>query len=402
VGPRLPLARLSPGFTNCESGHWEVKRNGQPLHDAAEVKEEEPGQYWLNSKTRDGYDEVHWSCYFSNGHALDAVDTALGLPRAPIKLEPNQDAVLYELPFGCDRLSLKLSLPHPVIEQPVVLAQHQDCAFWIDQEEAQRLQGALVCEDARRMALTVDLPVTGHRYGFRYRLGKSGARRSLPSKRHSSLENIITGCRSAVANNGNSLSERLTAGMADLCRRRLQIPAEEPLLFVGRVWSHRARRLLTAFGHFPPETWAASFAYGTGIAGHAFRFHKLSAWEQLEPDPREQEALREARLIYQRPSHELERATRRWIIEVPLFLDRSQTPIGTIGLAGPSSSVALESFASMMFHSTPDAQKTCRKSLSTFSQQASVVFWKTTAQMDSGARQLFNDYWRSVELKQMG
>jgi hypothetical protein len=398
---RLPLARLSPGYTNCEWESIEVKRNGRVLINGAEVHED-AGQFWLDdTHGNQGYDEVTWTCHFSNGHALNATDTSFGLQRAPMKLRSHQDAVLYEIPFETSFFSLRLELPHAVIDGTAsAVAQEEDAAAgWRHMDDTGVLEGSPDVADQRSIELRVRHPITGCRYGFHYRLSNKRQRPALTAGVLGCLDNVLKLCRtpewkgrdSSRGKGKRALSERLRKGIVALFQQELglQGSGQDEVLLVGRLWSQRAKRLLTAFGNFPPATWGTSFAYGTGLAGHCFRFGQLVAWQQVDAD-----AERDARLIHQMPLDDGEDLERPWIIEMPLFLDRDKVPIGTIGLAGPFA--ALDGLVSKITRGDDDATAQ-KRTLNQLSDLASVIFWKTTAEVDHLAKELYAQHWASKE-----
>lgn len=395
----LPLASLTPGYNNVKEGSLEVKCGDEERASAAGVTRLD-GEFWLISQNPGAYDHIAWSCRFSNGYALDDLDAQCGVSRsaAALKLGPGEDAVVHQAAFDVDHLTISIALPAALAKAPKAFAHRQDGSNWVDEAS---VSGRLTLEQEHgtqpngtsysKLTLHVDAPATGHRYGFRYKLA---AQKAAPSARCLDfLDALIKECRGRrVRPNEQALSAVLTEKISDLCARvLLNQDDDDDLFFVARLWSARRRRLLPAFGNFAPETWAASFGYGAGIAGHAYRFRSGSCWKQVNTTEGGNAA---AELIFQQRDGGAE-PDRRWILELPLFLCEGLA-IGTIGFAAPNGDgtelSALDSLAEQRAFDDPKA----RARLDLFAEMASAAFWSITGRTWDYAAGVFQEHWQAL------
>jgi hypothetical protein len=104
-------------------------------------------------------------------------------------------------------------------------------------------------------------------------------------------------------------------------------------MWTGLVWSQERRRLLFAFGRFPPQSWVARFACGDGIAGHAFRHSYPVAWTRRMAQRKEHPFIN---VVFREfPENFSPYAPRYdWVLAIPLFLGRDGPSIGVVGFAG--------------------------------------------------------------------
>jgi hypothetical protein len=161
---------------------------------------------------------------------------------------------------------------------------------------------------------------------------------------------------------------------------------------MGMVWESNYRRLCPEFGQFWPQSWAARFAAGSGVAGHAFRFNKTAAWH------RDSGATKS--IIYQpNPDHHrMFSRSYRWILCIPLRLAPEEASIGVVGIASEDESThverALSHLARVICTGTFDAETTkLRRTMETV---INVVFWTIVAEAKDGLSESEQRYPRQV------
>jgi predicted phosphodiesterase len=272
------LAQISPPYCNVTGD--EVARlsiDGHQSNRRTVTKTERPdGRV---SFTVDGnigpFEKLTWGYDLSNAVALTAVELEQFLPDRAAHfphLDAGWDARVHTVRFNCEQLKLTLTFEgetrlaevKPIAEEAVV-----------DQGEQQWRAipwYRMDCElhhDLSTATLTVDAPSIGSRYGIMFRPQNPG--KEYPREAMDLGAGILEACRST--RDGNPLALDFTNRVGRAVFKQLHPDAKEGEKFLdgdgawtGSIWQAERRRLLVAFGEFPPESWAARFAAGAGVA----------------------------------------------------------------------------------------------------------------------------------------
>jgi hypothetical protein len=276
--------------------------------------------------------DVSWTYYVSNVAAINAEELSLLPDRREWfdHVEPTEDLRAHVNHLECDELELSVvfgpGVPAPVGVRGLAerhQADRDEDRWQVDEVETRRLEPTLH-KERRAVHLLATAPLVGHRYALLYQPGKSG--RALEPEPWTLAEKVADLCRGLTEPH---LGARLTeATLAALAAEGLHATT-----FTGLLWNQARRRLLNAFGRFPPQSWTARFACGDGIAGHAFRHSYPVAWTRRMAQRQEHPFIN---VVYRdfpetfsaySPRHD-------WVLSIPLFLGRDGPSIGVVGFAG--------------------------------------------------------------------
>ncbi len=276
--------------------------------------------------------DVTWTYYVSNVAAINAEELSL-LPdrRAWFEnVEPTEDLRAHTNHLECDELELVVTFgpgtPAPLAARALAerLAPERDESPWqVDDVETRRIDAELL-KDRRTVRLVASAPLLGHRYALLYQPGKSG--RQVEHEPLALGEKVVDLCRGLVE---PPLGARLTEAVS----AAILSEGLSSTMWTGLVWSQERRRLLNAFGRFPPQSWVARFACGDGIAGHAFRHSYPVAWTRRMAQRKEHPFIN---VVFREfPENFSPYAPRYdWVLAIPLFLGRDGPSIGVVGFAG--------------------------------------------------------------------
>jgi hypothetical protein len=187
------------------------------------------------------------------------------------------------------------------------------------------------------VVLKVPHPHLGHRYGFEYRVAaRPGA---LSDDEAVALEGVLARCR-AGGPEAATLSAALIEGVNFSLAKTLSYGpargaggqnAAGPWL--AHLWSHRRKALVSAFGQSSREEWEASFAYGEGITGHAFRFSGPAVYHRVQARFPRGADIRRTGLLYRPRRGDVEAGDHVWIVSVPIHLSPGGPAVGVVGFA---------------------------------------------------------------------
>lgn len=276
--------------------------------------------------------DVTWTYDVSNVAAINAEELSL-LPdrRAWFEnVEPTEDLRAHTNRMECDELELVVAfgagIPAPLAARGLVerLVPERDESPWqVDEVETTSVDAELM-KERRAVRLIATAPRLGHRYALLYQPGKSGQR--VDREPLALGEKVVDLCRGVIEPPlGARLTEAVSAAMVS--------EGVSSTMWTGLVWSQERRRLLNAFGRFPPQSWVARFACGDGISGHAFRHSYPVAWTRRMAQRKEHPFIN---VVFREFAESFSPYPPRydWVLAVPLFLGRDGPSIGVVGFAG--------------------------------------------------------------------
>ncbi len=344
----LVLACPSPGFNqmlpeeNVRATQRETKVHTPP---AVWKERGSPCTYRIRDDGEE-FDSLDWEYEMSNAFALTNADTRMGTSRSAdmVSLDPGADAYLYQVQFAAQELELSLELAGATVEKATVVAQYrtetpQCVTLWRDDtDEVRRLTASI--EDrggSQRVVLKVPHPHLGHRYGFEYRVAaRPGA---LSDDEAVALEGMLARCR-AGGSEAATLSAALIEGVNFSLAKTLSYGPSRGAAgqhaagpWLAHLWSHRRKALVSAFGQSSREEWEASFAYGEGITGHAFRFGGPAVYHRVQARFPRGADIRRTGLLYRPRRGDVEAGDHVWIVSVPIHLSPGGPAVGVVGFA---------------------------------------------------------------------
>ena len=285
---------------------------------------------------------LEWKYLVSNALCLNRGELALLEDRRLFhpNLPEGHDLSCHTVRFDCDRLELSLAYQpdaetviesaFAMVEQPV---ETEGELRWERNESEERRCTLLLREG--RAELSVAGPLVGRRYGIAFRPSNPG--RPYPEMLALDLAEIVRQCIGTAPGSAGSLGQRLStsseAVLAALLRDRGLLTNGAPpfgnrTTLMGMLWDGAARVLRPAYGRFWTQSWAARFACGEGVAGHAFRLGLPVGWHAEAASARHSSSI-----IFQRhPQHYVHPRHYRWVLSVPLSA-RGEAPVGAVTLA---------------------------------------------------------------------
>ncbi len=336
-----PLAIVSPPF--CAVLEDELAQSAQgPLPVKRQQRPDDRVAFLLQSTPGRRLSRLDWKYLVSNALCLNRGELALLQDRR--RFHPNlpegHDLTCHTVRFDCDRLELSLAYQadaettiesaFALVEQPVEV---QGELHWERNESEERRCTVTLVEG--RAELSIAGPLEGRRYGIAFKPSNAG--RAYPAMLALDVGEIVRHCIGTSPGSAGSLGQRLGAStervMAALLREKGVLADGVPLFgnrttLMGMLWDSGARVLRPAFGRFWTQSWAARFACGEGVAGHAFRMGLPAGWHAEAASGRHASSI-----IFQRhPQHWVHPRRYRWVLSVPLSA-RGEAPVGAVTLA---------------------------------------------------------------------
>jgi hypothetical protein len=305
-------------------------------------------RYTFNA-ARPRYDRIAWRYYVGNAVTLDQAEFQFREQRPQLfpNLRDGWDTVSHVARIEAERLELALKfLPECGGELGQIEAQVERLVEIRGEQTWER-----VLEEERRCVLTrpaaptpetparlaIEAPTIGYRYSLCYQPARSG--QTLGASTSQLARSVLEKCRGTYQST-TSLGDRLTRAVASSLAEALGVdrgentgggPVECVLgaeaAWIGLLWDDKERRLLPAFGQFPTDSWVTTFATGSGVAGHSFRFSQPVFWYQG--------ATRNTDVIYQSPRPDTNYRSYLWIMSFPLEVAPGGPAVGVISLSGP-------------------------------------------------------------------
>lgn len=193
----------------------------------------------------------------------------------------------------------------------------------LDSRETTRARRFLTSSDG---ALSLDLPgpALGWRYTIAYRMK---ARAQAHTDAAGRLQKrLLIECLKQTDQTGG-VDTQLANAISTATAAALNTAALVSGPWLGLLWYHPEKRLVTAFGKFSRPAWAVRFAYGEGIAGHAFRMGLPAAWHR--------DVARNNAIIYKSGvgMNDPIEHNYGWVLCLPLLI-KDAAPLGVISFAG--------------------------------------------------------------------
>ncbi|MDI3288957.1 metallophosphoesterase [Polyangium sp. 15x6] len=350
-----PIAVLEPPYNNVQAEPRATTWRGR-----REVKEEPLGGGRVRFMLQ-GADKTEryltWSYHLSNAVALTQAE--LNLLEKRDRWYPNlidgYDVRSHVVRFESDHLTLALVFAESsgaTIEDAYPMVERCYEQFgeerWEPVEFEQERCRSHFIVGKTHVELKIPGPIVGYRYSLAYRPG--GAGKEYPEAAKWTARALLERCCGKPMSN-HSLSAKLTEAVgnsiykiataspwgvqtAPIVRSGL---LSERGSWMGMIWDANLRVLCPAFGQFWPQSWAARFTCGSGVAGHAFRFNIAAAWHR--------DAHATTSIIYQ-PSpdhHRLFARHYRWILCFPLRLaPEEESSLGVVCLASEEENTQVE------------------------------------------------------------
>lgn len=345
VSGSLPLAVVSPPFCDVSCEKVSVPEGEQDVEKIS----------LLDGRIRFSWpaqpvEKLSWRYYISNAVALHQGELALFPPRQQWykNIKPTEDARSHTVRLSCDMLQLTLKFEDSVPALAGARVQverrgddgHQD-VWRVDPLETERAKRGFTFNDSRREAsISIAAPIVGHRYSIVFEPAQSADNTVLSDEAKTLTAHLLRACREKMASECK-LRERLTEIVARAIRAALEVNDEEPIgAWLGLLWSPERRKLFTAFGNFPPQSWAVRFSAGNGIAGHAFRHSEPVAWTRPPDEAREG---RTATIFQEMPEHyEAAPVKFKWVLNIPILIAKEGPSIGVVGFARRDSNTSVD------------------------------------------------------------
>jgi len=406
-----PIAVLEPPYNNVQAEPRATTWRGR-----RDVKEEPLGDGRVRFMLQ-GADKTEryltWSYHLSNAVALTQAE--LNLLERRDRWYPNLkdgfDVRSHVVRFESDHLTLALVFADGsggTIEEAYPMVERMYEQFgeekWEPVEFEQERCTSHFVVGKTHIELKIPGPIVGYRYALAYRPGGRG--REYPEAAKWTARALLERCCGKPLSS-QSMSTKLTdavgtsiykiataspwgAQTAPISRGGL---LGERGSWMGMIWDQQLRLLCPAFGQFWPQSWAARFAAGSGVAGHAFRFNKTAAWHR--------DANATTSIVYQRvpDHHRLFSRHYRWILCFPLRLaPEEEASLGVVCLASEEEATQVERALGHLARAIctetldPEAAK-LRRMLETV---VNVVFWTLVAEAKDGLSESEQRYPRQV------
>ncbi len=296
-------------------GLWRVIRDDRP-----------DGTVRFTLASNDSFTErLTWTYKISNAHLLSNEELRLVSPddrSAPSLVNADeQEYRSHEVHFPTNRLGVSIeyesTLPGLVPESVKRIVDHRrddgGIEWWENvPDEADESRCRLTRCDDHHVGFEVDAPLVGHRYTAAYNLRSRGIG-TLEDSALQIARTVLARTR-RERTGGEGLSKVLSLALEESLTEVFPETAGPGLSMVGFLWHPEERHLLAAYGRLNNSHWGARFAFGAGVAGHAFRFASTATWHRRRPS--------KTSLIY-RPSSEARAIygtehPHQWIVSVPI------------------------------------------------------------------------------------
>lgn len=324
----LVLALLTPPFCGVQpDGEAQTDRGPRPVN--CEELPDGRQRCVLVEQTGE-FKWIKWSYHVSSTLALDAGEFAL-LP-TPAGWQPKvgdrEQVRPHTVRFWCDVLQLELEYATPVLDgSPRALAERRtsDTSGGFKRWEplASEVERCEIASDGvQKATLTVEAPRLNCRYGIVHRIRQG--ERTLSREALKWADRVLRRCRDGevVGTPTDPFDEVFARAFAEGLRQVLAENDLSEIRWLGLLWNESRRLLSTAFQNFGRRGWAARFAVGSGVVGHAVRTRHVAAW-----NPRGDAV---QTVIYE-PRSALG-SKHAWIVAVPLTLGEFGSPVGAVSL----------------------------------------------------------------------
>jgi len=385
-GREIPLAMANHphGGIRAEHVRWDGGSRPPQEHYLGQGRT----RYTFNAE-KPSYSCIAWRYYVSNAIALDGAEFAFLEPRRGLfpNLDDDWDAISHIIRLDAEQLVLSLRfLPEcgghlgravALVERRVEVRGEPT---WERVREEERR-----CEVTRPTKggfteLSVAAPVVTYRYSLCYQ--PRTRRVTLASPASNLSRSVLEKCRGSQQsktalgyNLTKTVASTLATSLASLSggrvRERRTWGLGPEAVWIGLLWHESERRLLPAFGQFPTVSWGTSFAAGSGIAGHCFRFSQPVFWHQG--------ATRQTDVIYQRPRRDAAYTEYEWIVCLPLEVAAGGPAVGVISLAGyeRNSPIGQRLFQFTEAMAGPNPEPSRLKQLDNLATEINAAFWTT-------------------------
>jgi Calcineurin-like phosphoesterase len=297
-------------------GLWRVIRDDRP-----------DGTVRFSLASNDSYAEtLEWNYKISNAHLLSDEELRLASPDGrvpPSTVNPDeQEYRSHEVHFPTNKLEVVIrydpSLPGIAHENVARIVDHRrddgGNEWWESvPDEARAPRFRLTRNETHCVGFEVEAPLVGHRYSAAYKLKPRGSG-TLEDRALQIARTVLARTR-RERTGGDGLSTVLSTALEESLTEVFPETVGPGLSMVGFLWHPEERHLLAAYGRLNNSHWGARFAFGAGVAGHAFRFASTATWHRRRPS--------KTSLIY-RPSSEARAIygtdhPHQWIVSVPIL-----------------------------------------------------------------------------------
>lgn len=291
--------------------------------------------------------DLSWSYGAANALPLNRAEVPLyeaDHRRSPDPTRAGAIIQTHPIAFPCKRLELSFHFegdelsPKTAYPQVERLTHGPGEIFW-ERVPAEEERCQLAADDTRNIALTIEAPIVGYRYGVAMEPRSEGT--SLDYMPARIATKLIERCLDDKED-PHYLALLFHEAIAGALSAVFEVPSLHGLTWRGLIWDNGQRRLRAAFGSFPNRQWAVSFAYGAGVGGQAFRFNRVCASCQPLPGLRQHPSL-----LSQSWSPEWgELQEDDWAVGVPIIGDAgTRNAIGVVCFEGTNKS---ENFGSRL------------------------------------------------------
>lgn len=321
----LILAVPAPPLCSVVAGAAVVTpASDDPIQIVEDKKLGERSRFILGRPGRFG--RLEWKYWLSNGLPLTASD-GRQMPPGESAFDDGFFGRPHVVRFGCKELVIAYDfggsdLVGEIGKRAERWRDIPGKETWLyDEPETVRCQVASTSPG--RVELRVPNPLPGHRYTLLYKPKKRGNALSKEDVR--ALDEIRGKCRHEQRD--SNVVECLTAALLKGIRDEFHADLLPSTACVGLLWADERKILLPCFGSFPNQGWATRFAYGNGVAGHAFRFARVAAWVRGDNSRRS--------VVYAKRTDEGGPYSReyKWVVCVPLVCERDGPAAGIVSFA---------------------------------------------------------------------
>ena len=297
-------------------GLWRVIRDDRP-----------DGTVRYTLAANDSFTEdLRWSYLISNAHHLSSEELRLASRddrSPPGAVNPDEEEFRsHEVHFPTNKLEVSIEydggLPGIVPDSVRRLVDHRrddgGNEWWErvpDEEKEPRYR--LTMRDDHRVGFEVEAPLVAHRYTAAYLMRSRGG--GILEDEALLIARTVLERTRRERTGGSGLSRVLSLALEESLAEVFPHAIGARLSMVAFLWHPEERHLLAAYGRLNNSHWGARFAFGAGVAGHAFRFASTATWHRRRPS--------KTSLIY-RPSSEARSIygtehPHQWIVSVPIL-----------------------------------------------------------------------------------